>query len=105
MTRAGTDPDNLPPMKAALAQIAPHLADLPRNLVLHGSACHRAAAEGAELVVFPELSLTGYLLMEAVPEVAIGLASPTMDALREMSLGVAMAVGFVEEAPGGRFFN
>ncbi len=92
-------------MKAALAQIAPRLADVPANLALHAETVHRAAAAGAGLVVFPELSLSGYLLMEAAPEVAITLDGPEMTRLRELSREAALAVGFVEEAPGGRFFN
>ncbi len=92
-------------MKAALAQTAPHLARVEANLSQHEETVTRAVAAGAELVVFPELSLTGYLLMEATPEVAITLDSPTMDRLRELSRQAAITVGFVEEAVGGRFFN
>ena len=92
-------------MKAALAQIAPRLADPEHNLRLHEETVGRAADAGAGLVVFPELSLTGYLLMEATPEVAVGLRSPAFDRLRALSRRAALAVGFVEEAPGGRFFN
>src|SRR5262245_21301200 len=92
-------------MKAALAQIAPKLADVEANIALHADVVRRAAAAGAELVVFPELSLTGYVLMEATPEVAIGLASPEMDRLRALSRDAAIVVGFVEESTGGRFFN
>jgi predicted amidohydrolase len=92
-------------MRAALAQIAPKLADVAANLDLHADVAATAARAGAELVVFPELSLTGYVLMEAAPETAIRLDSPQMDRLREVSRSTAIAVGFVEEAPGGRFFN
>jgi predicted amidohydrolase len=92
-------------MKAALAQIAPRLARLDDNLAQHEEVVRRAVKQGAELVVFPELSVTGYVLMEAVSEVAFALDSPEMDRLRELSRQAAIAVGFAEEAPGGRFFN
>src|SRR6185369_12665708 len=92
-------------MKAALAQIAPKLADVEANLDLHAETVRRAAAGGAEMVLFPELSLTGYVLMEAAPETAIRLDSKPMQRLAEMSRTAAIAVGFVEEAPGGKFFN
>src|SRR5688500_5942319 len=92
-------------MRAALAQIAPRLADVEANLALHEKTVRDAAAQGAELVLFPELSLTGYVLEEAVPEVATALDGPAMKRLGELSRFAAIVVGFVEEAPGGRFFN
>jgi len=92
-------------MKAALAQIAPRLADVPANLALHEQAVRDAAAGGADLVVFPELSLTGYVLMESAAEVAVPLDAPVLQRMRALSRDVALAVGFVEEAAGGRFYN
>ena len=92
-------------MKAALAQIAPRLADLPGNLAIHEVAVNAAVEQGAELVVFPELSLTGYGLSEAVPDVATTLDGPTMQALKYLSGRAALVVGLVEESTGGRFFN
>lgn len=47
-------------LKITLAQINPTIGDLEGNLRLHLDAARRARHEGAELVVFPELSLTGY---------------------------------------------
>ena len=92
-------------MKAALAQIAPRLADLPGNLAIHEVAVNAAVEQGADLVVFPELSLTGYGLSEAVPDVATTLDGPTMQALKYLSGRAALVVGLVEESTGGRFFN
>jgi len=44
----------------ALAQVDPHVGDLEGNLALHRAARAEAASAGADLVVFPELSLVGY---------------------------------------------
>lgn len=92
-------------LRAALAQIAPKLGDLEANLALHLAAIDRAGRDGADLVVFPELSLTGYLLWDQVPDVAIrgaeALPGPILDASRKTDL----VVGFVEESPGHRFHN
>ncbi len=47
-------------MRIALAQINTTVGDLAGNADLMLSTARRAAAKGAELIVFPELSLTGY---------------------------------------------
>ncbi|MGH2830821.1 MAG: nitrilase-related carbon-nitrogen hydrolase, partial [Actinomycetota bacterium] len=46
----------------AVAQTSPVRGDVQANLEEHGRLVRVAAAEGAQLVVFPELSLTGYEL-------------------------------------------
>ena len=55
----------------ALAQIAPKLGDLKSNLEKHLHYIEKAKKEKADLVVFPELSLTGYSLKDAVYDVAM----------------------------------
>ncbi len=47
-------------MRIALAQINPTVGDLPGNADLILETARRGAAGGAQLIVFPELSLTGY---------------------------------------------
>lgn len=47
-------------MRIALAQVNPTVGDIPANLARHESFIARAAAAGADLVVFPELSIIGY---------------------------------------------
>ncbi len=92
-------------VRVALAQIGPRLGDLDANLDMHRGMIERATAEGAGLVVFPELSLTGYLLRDQVPEVAIRPGHPVFTALEEASRSIDLIVGFAEEAPGHRFHN
>ena len=55
----------------ALAQINPKLGDMKSNLDKHLDFIQKAKKEKADLVVFPELSLTGYALKDAVYDVAM----------------------------------
>jgi predicted amidohydrolase len=93
-------------MRIALAQIAPTLGNVEANLGLHGKAAAKARAAGADLIVFPELSLTGYVLKDLVPEVALSLKhSPEVQELRRISRKIAVSFGMVEEAEDHRFYN
>ena len=47
-------------MKIALGQINTTVGDLSGNVNLMVAAARRAAALGADLIAFPELSITGY---------------------------------------------
>jgi NAD+ synthase/NAD+ synthase (glutamine-hydrolysing) len=47
-------------VKIALAQINPTIGDFRGNLARHADFARQAAERGAELVVFPELSICGY---------------------------------------------
>lgn len=91
----------------ALAQLYPRLGDVPANLAAHLTAIMDASANGAGLVVFPELSLTGYFLKDQVPEVAMRLASPEIDALRAASLvgRIDIVAGVILESDAHRFYN
>jgi predicted amidohydrolase len=93
------------PVRVALAQIAPKLGDLESNLELHRDAIRMARREKARVVVFPELSLTGYVLRDQVPEVALTRKAPLFRKLLRASSDADLIVGFVEEAPGHRFHN
>jgi len=92
-------------IRVALAQIAPALGDLERNLALHVERADQAADEGAGVVVFPELSLCGYLLRDQVPEVALARESPLMARLAAISRRIDVVAGFVEESRDHRFYN
>ena len=88
-----------------VAQLAPALGDLERNLELHAEAVETARADGVEVLVFPELSLTGYRLKDMVPEVAAERDGPVFEALAELSKGMALVVGLVEETAEHFFYN
>ena len=88
-----------------LAQIKPKLSCVADNLALIEERIGQAQASGADLVVFPELAMTGYFLKDLVPEVALRLDSPEIARLVELSRGISIAVGFVEVTDDYRFFN
>ncbi len=95
-------------MKIALAQISPFLGDVSRNLDLHLEYAEKARQAKADLLVFPELSLTGYKLRDLVAETARDpRSSGEFKKLRQASRGVALVAGFVEEKPQerGLFYN
>jgi len=89
----------------ALAQLAPRLGDVPHNLQRHLAVIEEARAGGAHLVVFPELSLTGYFLKDLVPDVALRQDSPELADLARAAETVDVVAGAVLESDDARFHN
>jgi predicted amidohydrolase len=90
---------------AVLAQIKPKLGCVADNLALIEERIRLAINDRKNLIVFPELALTGYFLKDLVPEVARRLDSPEIQRLVELSRSISIAVGFVEVTDDYRFFN
>jgi len=93
-------------VKIALAQINTHLGDANSNLAKHLELIHQAISSSADLIVFPELSLTGYCLQDLVPTVVHlpSEADPIFQPLLEASQQIDLVVGFVDEDSRHRFF-
>jgi predicted amidohydrolase len=92
-------------LKLAIAQTDCRLADLEANLQTHLELATIAAKQGAQIIVFPELSLTGYHLQEKIAEVALLENTSRLEPLREQSRQIDMLVGLVLEAPDHRIYN
>jgi NAD+ synthase (glutamine-hydrolysing) len=90
----------------ALAQINTVLGVVPANLEKHLTLIEEARRSGADLLVFPELSLTGYVLQDLTPAVALTPAAgdPIFKPLLEASREIDLVVGFVEEDRRHRFY-
>jgi N-carbamoylputrescine amidase len=89
-------------MRLALAQIAPRLGDLEANREAVARVLAQACTHGAELVVFPELALSGYRLGGVGRETAC-----TLDALAplaEAASETSMLLGF-HERDGDHTYN
>ncbi len=89
-----------------LAQTHPKLADVPANLDHHLEIIARAQAQGVDLLIFPELSLTGYNLQDLVYEVAARpvASDPVFGPLLKASRQLDLVVGFVHEDARHRFY-
>ncbi len=90
---------------AALCQVRPSLGDLGRNLALHEEWIARARAEKADLILFPELSLSGYFLRDLTQDLALRLDDPRVGRLVALSSDCSLVFGLVEESEDHRFFN
>ncbi|MDQ6795669.1 MAG: carbon-nitrogen hydrolase [Chloroflexota bacterium] len=92
------------PLRIALAQIAPGLGALDENLARHHELIAEGRAKGAGLIVFPELSLTGYLLQDLASDVAMRLDDPRLAELAGTTRDLSAVVSFVEESADHRLF-
>ncbi|MEO8168558.1 MAG: nitrilase-related carbon-nitrogen hydrolase, partial [bacterium] len=93
--------------KIALAQIDPTLGNLSANVQKHIEFATRARDGGAELVVFPELSLTGYTVKDMNWELAVNLErdSSVFDPIRELSKSISILAGGIEESSNFGIYN
>lgn len=93
--------------RVASAVLDMKVADVDYNLSEHGKMIRQAAEAGADLVLFPELSLTGYTaadlfynqsLLEAAERSLVDIA----EMCREYEIAAIVGLPFVS---GGRLFN
>ena len=93
-------------LSIGLAQISPILGDVRKNLRLHLDMIEQAKKQELQLLCFPELSLTGYVLKDLVPDVAMKAAenSPAMAELLSASQSMDLLFGFAEEDERHRYY-
>ncbi len=92
-------------MKICIYQTDPVLLDVKTNLEDTITKIVAAKAKGAELIIFPELSLTGYFVSERYHDVALRMDSPEIKQLAKATKGTAALVGFIEESHAMNFYN
>lgn len=96
------------PLRVAVWQCASHPGDVAGNLARLQSVCEGAAAEGADVLVTPELFVTGYDIGPArTRELAEPADGPIFAAVARITerTGVAVAYGYPELLPGGAVAN
>jgi predicted amidohydrolase len=79
-------------LRVALAQVDCTLGELGDNLRRTSAALEQARGQGADLVVFPELNLTGYSIGRLDEDVSLDDVAPLLDGDEQ----TAVVVGFAE---------
>lgn len=94
-------------IRLAIAQIDTVLGDVEANLETHMARIDEAVQAKADLVVFPELSLTGYALQDLTAAVARRPMAddPVFQTLLTASQRTDLLVGFVEHDKRHRIYN
>ena len=89
-------------LKAAAAQIRPDKNDPEGNAKKHIAFMEKAKDEGAQLLLFPECSLTGYA-SKGAEELALPVDSEYIKSIEKASdeLGLAVCFGYIEKRDGG----
>src|SRR5215468_10868955 len=85
-------------LRVALGQINPTVGDFERNVRIIVDAIERARVQGATLVAFPELAITGYPPEDLLFKPAFIEANlRALDEVRRASRGLSVVVGFVDK--------
>lgn len=91
-------------MKIALAQIYPTLGNLTKNYQLIEKQIQTAIQGQKDLIVFPELALTGYFLKDQVVDLAQEAAG-FLEKIKLLSQKIDILIGSIEESKENQFYN
>ncbi len=91
-------------MKISLAQIYPTLGDLKKNYQLVEDKIKEAIALKQQLIVFPELALTGYFLKDQVVDLAPAVPA-YLEKIKKLSKEIDILIGAIEESADHQFYN
>lgn len=93
-------------MKIAAAQISSVLGNLEKNIEHHLRYCDEAIKNKTDMIVFPELSLTGYSLKDINFTIAVNIAkTKLLDKLKEKSKKISIICGLAEEDENFAIYN
>ena len=93
-------------MKIAAAQISSVLGNLEKNIEHHLKYCDEAIKNKTDMIVFPELSLTGYSLKDINFTIAVNIAkTKLLDKLKEKSKKISIICGLAEEDENFAIYN
>ncbi len=88
-------------MKVRGIQFSPKLGNVKANMDFHVQQIKQAITDKIDLIIFPELSITGYQLKDLVSDVSLNPDDSILNTLRELSTQINIVFGApYEEVPG-----
>ncbi|QDT36265.1 nitrilase-related carbon-nitrogen hydrolase [Stratiformator vulcanicus] len=94
-----------PVLKVGVAQVESIPFEIEHNVDTHFRMIEEAKSQGVDLLVFPELSITGYHVGFRAPEVSMRRDDPLLIGMAEEAGDMAVVVGFVEEGFAAQIHN
>jgi len=93
--------------RIACCQMAPVIADLRANLELIDQQIRQAVAQGAQVVVLPELATSGYVLADEAEARSLALTreSPEFGRWAEAAQDAVIVLGYCELGDDDRLYN
>ena len=91
--------------KIGAAQFASAIGDVDANIETHLGWIAEGHAIGLDLLVMPEVSLTGHYGADDLLNAAMKRTNPRLTRLAEAAKEMAVVVGFIEEGPAAQFYN
>jgi predicted amidohydrolase len=92
-------------MRITLAQTTSQLGDVEANLERAAEIVEDSGREGSDLVVFPELFVTGYALGQVDEDVAMSADDPRLTQLSAIAPETDVLIGFYEDGLGVHSYN
>ncbi|WP_085906944.1 nitrilase-related carbon-nitrogen hydrolase [Kiloniella majae] len=89
----------------AAAQLTAGPTSLQDGLLRHIKFINQARELDTDILVFPELSLTGYSFTQPIPEIALRINDDLVFEIADKAVGITVTFGFVEEGDGALFYN
>jgi len=91
--------------RIAIGQMECKIADIDANLATIEQFSRDAVKEGCDLVVFPELAVSGYALGPQFADASLSRGQGHVKTLLSLSKEIGLIVGCIEETESTRFFN
>lgn len=92
-------------MKIRAIQFSPALGNIEKNIDFHVKKIEEAAADKKDLIIFPELSITGYQLKDIVYDVSLTPGDEIIGQFEKLSRKIDIVIGAPMEEPGGVIYN